>query len=174
MLLPFCFYARANLFLKHLHYYTSLLTWFSGLFHHRLDGRERLQAAPWCLSAMIPDPACSLGNVGTQGILGMLSWSQRPFLICSEVPAIFRDQHCKLPPEFLTRHRLPQWVSLCVPLVKTHSTPINLCIWLYRGRTQTGGVQVPKSTWWLEHSFGAALDLDHSMVRLPPASSSKP
>lgn len=103
-------------------------------------------ASPLVPLSYDPDPACSLGNVGTQGILGMLSWSQRPFLTCSEVPAIFRDQHCKLPPEFLTRHRLPQWVSLCVPLVKTHSTPINLCIWLYRGRTQTGGVQVPKST----------------------------
>lgn len=102
-------------------------------------------------SPLVPlsyDPrSCSLsGQCRYPGYLGMLSWRQRPFLTCSEVPAIFRDQHCKLPPEFLTRHRLPQWVSLCVPLVKTHSTRINLCIWLYRGRTQTGGVQVPKST----------------------------
>lgn len=30
--------------------------------------------------------------------LGMLCWSQRPSLICSEVPAIFRDLHCRLAP----------------------------------------------------------------------------
>jgi len=58
--------------------------------------------------------------------------------------------HLDLPPP---RHKLPHWVNKCDRLVKAHSTPRNVCLWLHRGRTLAGGAHLPHPTWQLEHSF---------------------